>query len=237
MVSHSNLKALWRVSSPYTAPVTLRATDWISALGAALHQLGRAEHIDRMACERLPNGDLIINDLTHDCRYIVQMLAAAADLPAVDAGEEITEVRPLIGIPARRSPVEQADDDEILAMDDASEPTDPYAGWGMSLQIDPEEDLPSEERPLIETWHATEPQGAPSAREDAFVFEEPESLVLRDEAVAEPAAYEDAFSFEEDDLSDLSDTTLNDGSPRRGLGVALRLIRARRSASRVDRDD
>ncbi len=116
---------LWRVSSPDTAPVTLRATDWISALGGALHQLGRSQHINRMACERLLNGDLIINDLTHDSRYVVQHLSTAADLlmPGAAPKRSTTE-RPRAASMARsvRGARAAGDAAEALVMSDAAEP-------------------------------------------------------------------------------------------------------------------
>ena len=211
MSTPSRMKALWRVSSPHTAPVTLRATDWISALGAALHQLGWLEQINRMACERLPNGDLIINDLTHDSRYIVQKLAGAADLPPLEADEEITEL-------GRRSPVGAVstlpepgatgmDSNEILALGDATERTDPYAGWGMSLVIDPSEDIPSDEKPIIESYRPGRWQSAPPALEDVSVFEA-------------------------DDLSELPDeSTITSRTARRSLSDAFKLIRRRRGST------
>ena len=48
----------FRVSSQHLPPLTVTATDWMSALGAALHQVGQLGSIARMACERVSNGDV-----------------------------------------------------------------------------------------------------------------------------------------------------------------------------------
>ncbi|MFT5682775.1 MAG: hypothetical protein ACI8RZ_003699 [Myxococcota bacterium] len=64
----------YRISSQHHLPIIQDATDWMSAIGAALHGLGRIGGIRRMACEQMPNGDIIINDLTNRLRYVVQIL-------------------------------------------------------------------------------------------------------------------------------------------------------------------
>ncbi|MFT5680462.1 MAG: hypothetical protein ACI8RZ_001368 [Myxococcota bacterium] len=249
MAINPNLKALWRVSSPYTAPVTLRATDWITALGSALHQLGRADRIDSMACERLSNGDLIINDLTHECRYIVQQLAGARDLPELGAVAAVQSAH--AGVSAHPSPVESAN--EVLAMDDASEQIDPYSGWSMSLEID-QDDLLSEEQPLIERYNpANLRQDDAPEREEAFAFkDEPpaEYSTFKTAPIAVLAApvrvnlapvpvdpdavpeFEDIFSFDETELDEPQDEiTLIETAPRRGLAEALKQIRERRGST------
>ena len=149
MSTPPRLRALWRVSSPYTAPVTIRATDWISALGAALYQLGRTDQIERMACERLPNGEVIVNDLTLERRYVVQKLADATDLPEdeLEADDEITEVglRPLSIAVAGEELQEEDDSEEVLAMGGGAERADPFSGWGMSLAVEDSEELDADE--------------------------------------------------------------------------------------------
>lgn len=92
----------WRVGTIEGGWVTVAATDWLSALGAALYRLGACEGLRRMACEVLPNGDIIANDVGRHRRFMVQRLTAAvriappADLPPeaiapVDDEDAITE--------------------------------------------------------------------------------------------------------------------------------------------------
>ena len=224
----TELKGMWRVSSPCTAPITVRSTDWISALGRALHQLGRADHIDRMACERLGHGEFIINDLTHDCRYIVQQLASAADLPEVQvADEEVTEVglhRPVPPAAIRVSSLPADEDNGALAMGDATERTDPFSGWGMSLEIEHSEDLPSEERPIIESYRTEASMNSASQYEDAFAFDADDI----DEEFGEQLFGEDDSDDEasEEALPDMS--TLVGWESRGQFAAALEKIRLRR---------
>jgi hypothetical protein len=79
----------FRVSSQHMLPITVTATDWMSALGAALNRAGRIAGIRRMACEQVGNGDFIVNDLTNRHRYVVQALPA---LIPEDYEEEVTEI-------------------------------------------------------------------------------------------------------------------------------------------------
>ena len=79
----------FRVSGQHLPPLTVTATDWMSALGAALNRIGQLGSISRMACERMSNGDVIVNDLTNRRRYVVQLLPA---LTEEDYEDEITEL-------------------------------------------------------------------------------------------------------------------------------------------------
>ena len=79
----------FRISSQHLPPLTVTATDWMSALGAALHRIGQIGGIDRMACERMANGDVIVNDLTNRRRYVVQVLPSLIE---EDYEDEVTEL-------------------------------------------------------------------------------------------------------------------------------------------------
>lgn len=78
----------YRVSSQHHPPIIVDAADWMSAIGSALRRLGRIGSIRRMACEQMPNGDIIINDLTNRLRYVVQILPPLQDYD----DDEITEM-------------------------------------------------------------------------------------------------------------------------------------------------
>ena len=69
------------------------ATDWMSALGAALYRMGQIGGIKRMACEQMGNGDVIVNDLTHRRRYVVQRLSVGIDDDYADAVTEVVDKR------------------------------------------------------------------------------------------------------------------------------------------------
>ncbi len=53
------------------ASVQVKGPNWIVALGAALHELGRVDVISRLACEVLPNGTVIARDVASGTGYIV----------------------------------------------------------------------------------------------------------------------------------------------------------------------
>ena len=89
MYEHDPFRARFRISSQHLSPIILAATDWMSAFGAALHQLGRVGGIQRMACERMSNGNIIVNDMTNRRRYVIQELPP---LIAEDYEDEVTEL-------------------------------------------------------------------------------------------------------------------------------------------------
>jgi hypothetical protein len=79
----------FRISSQHHPPIFLTATDWMTAIGTALHRLGRVGGIRRLACEQVGNGDIIVNDLTNRLRYVIQ------EVPPVIADayeDEVTEL-------------------------------------------------------------------------------------------------------------------------------------------------
>ncbi len=82
---------LFRVSSPTSGQVDIDAANWMAALGEGLARLGDAQSPDRLACERLMNGTVLVRDVRSGHGYVVQPL----DSPN-EAGEvEPDEVTPL----------------------------------------------------------------------------------------------------------------------------------------------
>lgn len=61
----------WLISGS-TLQAEVRAENWLVALGYALEQNGTLPSIHQMACERLENGSIIVNDLQNRRRYRVQ---------------------------------------------------------------------------------------------------------------------------------------------------------------------
>ncbi|MDG1479033.1 MAG: hypothetical protein P8R54_05545 [Myxococcota bacterium] len=243
MALNSDLTMLWRISSPDTAPVTLRATDWISALGAALHQLGRSQHINRMACERLRNGDLIINDLTHDSRYVVQHLSIAEGFLEVDAAPtHSTTERPhaaSAALPVRGA--RAAGDDEALVMGDSdgrSEALPSIAIDTLRSRAPFPAETPAEGAITTAAGRVRMVvEAGPLEVVDAYLDTEEIPIAMGSAEAEEPALpmdLEDVFSLEADAPSTLSDEiTLIEASPRRRrLSSALKEIRARRALKR-----
>jgi hypothetical protein len=52
--------------------MTVLAPDWLSALGAALGELGLEDGLNRLACERLASGLVIANDVGRKVRFTVR---------------------------------------------------------------------------------------------------------------------------------------------------------------------
>lgn len=62
----------WEVAELDGRTVFVRAANWVVALGIALERLGHTEEARRLACEVLPNGMAIANDLVGRRRYVVR---------------------------------------------------------------------------------------------------------------------------------------------------------------------
>ncbi len=76
------------VSAGGLPTVEVLAPNWIAALGQALEELGRASEVERMACERLPNGTVIARDVSSGVGFVVQDRgpdpAEEEDLPMIE---------------------------------------------------------------------------------------------------------------------------------------------------------
>lgn len=73
-------EALWQITGLHTDPVELPALDWLSALGQALRAEGRLDALGGLACEQLSEGVVIVHDLEHRARYVLQRQGAPAAL-------------------------------------------------------------------------------------------------------------------------------------------------------------
>lgn len=94
------------VSARGGASASVDAPNWLAALGVGLDQLGAVAAIDRLACEVLMNGTVLVRDARSGEGYVVRPLQAASDSDATDAPTE-----------ALQTPI----DDELPEYDDDSE--------------------------------------------------------------------------------------------------------------------
>ena len=65
----------WEIGSRQYGIVVVEAPNWVAALGLALAEVGQDQGMDRVACERLPNGTIIVNDVSRGARFTVSPLA------------------------------------------------------------------------------------------------------------------------------------------------------------------
>ena len=72
---------MWEICSSRHPRMLVEASNWLSALGEAFAELGADEGLERLACECLCNGMIIVNDLTRRERYTVRPIACVR-LPA-----------------------------------------------------------------------------------------------------------------------------------------------------------
>lgn len=77
-------EALWQITGLQDDPVELPAHDWLSALGQALRAKGRMDALGGLACEQLSEGVVIVHDLEHRARYVLQRQGAPAALALSD---------------------------------------------------------------------------------------------------------------------------------------------------------
>lgn len=79
---------LFSVSARGLPTVEVQAPNWIAALGQGLEELGRAATVQRMACERLPNGTVIARDVSSGMGFVVQPTGPVEedddDLPMIE---------------------------------------------------------------------------------------------------------------------------------------------------------
>ncbi|MFT5680170.1 MAG: hypothetical protein ACI8RZ_001076 [Myxococcota bacterium] len=77
----SNKRKTWEIRSIHHPVITVIAPNWLAALGAAMTELGLEEGLDRMACERLSNGRIIVNDVGRKMRFTVRETTKRAETP------------------------------------------------------------------------------------------------------------------------------------------------------------
>ena len=79
--------AWFLVSARGGKPAAVEAPNWLSALGAGLEELDAVAAIDRLACEVLPNGTVLIRDVRSGQGFVVQPSEASGDALDEDTGE------------------------------------------------------------------------------------------------------------------------------------------------------
>lgn len=90
----------FRVSSPEIGSVVVTGVNWLAGLGEGLGKLGVLDQIERIACEVLPNGTILVRDARRGLGYVVQPVTATADLEIIDEASaseaygDSTEERP-----------------------------------------------------------------------------------------------------------------------------------------------
>lgn len=82
---------LFRVSSPTAGNVEVEAPNWMVALGQGLAMLGDTQSPDRLACERLMNGTVLVRDVRNGHGLVVQPLGD----PTESAPEELDDATAL----------------------------------------------------------------------------------------------------------------------------------------------
>ncbi len=80
--------AAFRVSSRTKGSVEVEATNWLIALGEGLVRLGEPHSPDRLACERLINGTVLVRDVRSGDGFVVQPLGEADDAEAEPVAED-----------------------------------------------------------------------------------------------------------------------------------------------------
>lgn len=66
--------AVYRITSRTLGSVDVEAVNWLAALGAGLPRLGCADTMERIACEALPNGQILVRDVRRGLGFVVQPL-------------------------------------------------------------------------------------------------------------------------------------------------------------------
>lgn len=88
----------FRVSSPEIGSVVVDSSNWLAGLGEGLGKLGVIDQIERVACEVLPNGTILVRDARRGLGFVVQPITSTADLEIIDesstGGGDSTEERP-----------------------------------------------------------------------------------------------------------------------------------------------
>lgn len=81
----------WSVGARGQAPVQIEANSWLVALGLGLERLDEADGIERLACEVLQNGTVIVRDISNGNSYVVQPFGVEQEADD-DFGDEPIEV-------------------------------------------------------------------------------------------------------------------------------------------------
>ena len=79
--------AWFLVSTRGEKPTEVEAPNWLSALGIGLEDIGAVASIDRLACEVLPNGTVLIRDARSGQGFVVQPSDGQPDDTEEDLGD------------------------------------------------------------------------------------------------------------------------------------------------------
>ena len=63
---------LWEISSRTLPTVVVAAPNWMAAVGLAMDRHRLSDGMERVACECLPNGIIILNDITTGRRLTIR---------------------------------------------------------------------------------------------------------------------------------------------------------------------
>lgn len=82
----------FRVMSRRYGSIELNATNWLNALGHGLEQMGVMEGMERMACEVLKNGQVLVRDACLGEGFVVQPMGfAEMALPVEETNDDLYE--------------------------------------------------------------------------------------------------------------------------------------------------
>lgn len=91
----------FRITSRSLGTVDVEGINWLAALGEGLARLGAGDALDRIACESLPNGQILVRDVRRGLGFVVQPL---------EPGEQPEDTEEVADLPV---PAE-ADEDDLL---------------------------------------------------------------------------------------------------------------------------
>ncbi|MDP2308895.1 MAG: GAF domain-containing protein [Pseudomonadota bacterium] len=77
----------YRISSRTEGDTQVEASNWMTALGEGF-ALGKIPEMDRVACEVLPNGKILVRDLRSGTGYVVMPLDGAEDTEDLETIED-----------------------------------------------------------------------------------------------------------------------------------------------------
>ena len=82
---------IYQVTNSNGHPTDMVAANWVSALGGVIEAEDLGESLDRLVCERLPNGTVIARDASSGMRWVIQVVAEVyteVAIEALEVGEE-----------------------------------------------------------------------------------------------------------------------------------------------------
>lgn len=86
----------FRVSTATGRHVEVEAANWLVALGTGLGSLGETASPDRLACERLLNGTVLVRDMRSGAGFVIQPLDRDGQGAPIEQEEEPMEMGPTL---------------------------------------------------------------------------------------------------------------------------------------------